>query len=212
MEQIWTTLITRPETMGEICAHVAGGGSLIDRCKLWGIAYGSLIQWIHDDPKRSELYARAIDAKTYYSIDRVIQELESIGTVDLIGAYDDKNNFKDIKDIPENIRRCITSIETEEIFDGVGKDRECIGHTKKIRFSDKLKAIELIGKRLAIWIDRNRIDVNNKSIEDLIHESMLIEIDESQRRPDATVLPLADKTTPPRGLGPPLNNKEGSTQ
>lgn len=162
----------RPETISEVCEHVANGGSLIDRCKLWGVSYGKFVDWLNSDPMRADRYARALESKMHWSIDRVLKELELIGLADVGEAYTPENKLKDIHDIPESLRRCIVSVESEELFDGVGKEREHIGYTKKIKFIEKTKALELIGKKFAMWIDRSRIDLSTKTIEDLIVESM----------------------------------------
>lgn len=162
----------RQETISEVCEHVANGGSLIDRCKMWNVSYGKFVDWLNSDPVRADRYARALQSKMFWSIDRVLKELELIGLADIGEAYKDGNVLKDLSEMPESVRRCISGIETEELFSGVGKEREMIGYTKKVKFIEKTKALELIGKKFAMWIDRSRIDIEQKTIEDLIDESM----------------------------------------
>ena len=195
------TVMMNPGTMTEICDHMANGGSMIDKCKAWNVPYGRIMTWINSDTERAEQYSKSLVAQMYWAIDRVLKELNHIGTVDLSGAYDGHGKLKDIQDIPEDIRRCIAGVETDEIWDGVGKDRECIGHTKKIKLFDKIKALELIGKKFAMFVDRTRVDIHDKTLEDLVNESMAPEVIDVEALP--TPPPLSMQQTDQNQNRPP---------
>ena len=49
---------------------------------------------------------------------------------------------------PQHMKGVVSTLETEELFEGRGEDRRQIGFTKKIRTWEKTKAIELINKML----------------------------------------------------------------
>lgn len=51
---------------------------------------------------------------------------------------------------PKAHRQFLSGIEVDELFDGKGEDREQVGYTKKIKFPDKLKAIQALGNHKAI--------------------------------------------------------------
>lgn len=157
--------------MRRICEHVSSGGSLLELCNLWGVPFGALISWVNENDERARLYDRALQAQLYWGIDRVLDELKRIATVDISLAYTEHNTLKPLAEIPEDVRRAIVAVETEELFDGVGKEREMIGYTKRIKVADKIKSLELMGKKFAMWIDRVRTDTA-KSLEDLIAESL----------------------------------------
>ena len=159
------------DTMGKICLHVASGGSLISLCEAWGVPYAHVMGWVNSDESRWEMYQKAMKSQMEYVIDEVIRELKRIGNVDISKAYNNKGTLLPITEMPEEVRRCISGIETAEIYEGVGDSREIIGHTKKLRVFDKLKALEMIGKKFAMWIDRTQLSMD-KSLEDLIAESM----------------------------------------
>lgn len=101
----------------------------------------------------------------------VLTELLRIATVDLAQAYTPEGQLKPIHEMPEDVRRAIAGIEVEELFSGRGEERSRIGEIRKVKFWDKPKALELLGKHLKLFTDRVEHDVS-KSLEQLIAESM----------------------------------------
>jgi phage terminase small subunit len=78
---------------------------------------------------------------------RVLDELRRIATVDIGQAFDAEGNLKPLKDIPPDVRRAIAAIEVEE-------ETEKRGTIRKVKFWDKPKALELIGRHLAMFVDK----------------------------------------------------------
>lgn len=95
--------------------------------------------------------------RTEITADTILRELLKIATADISEAYDDTGALKPFKDMPEGIRKCISGVEVNEIFDGYGDQRQVIGFTKKIKFWDKTKSLELLGKHLKLFTDRLQI-------------------------------------------------------
>lgn len=79
--------------------------------------------------------------------DMVLRELIGIATVDLSEAFDEFGALKPIKDIPKNVRKAIAGIETLQIGDGAGT-------VKKVRFWDKNKSLEMLGRHLKLFVDK----------------------------------------------------------
>lgn len=171
-QEKFDTLKIAADTMPRICAHVANGGSMIDLCELWAVPYGHVLEWINASDARFQLYQKSLNAQMYWAIDRILKELKALGTVDIGEIFDEHGGLKKMADIPADVRRCIAGVESIEVFEGVGKDREYIGDLKKIKMYDKIRALELMGKKFAMFIDRAQVDLTNKSLEDLIAESM----------------------------------------
>lgn len=120
---------------------------------------------------------RAADASVTAS--RVLEEVRTLALTDVIGAlYDDEGRPISPRSLPEAVRRCIASIEVEELYEGTGQDRVAIGRVRKIKVWDKLKAIDLLGKHLDLFRDRVEHSLS-KSLEDLIAESYEIRARES---------------------------------
>lgn len=99
--------------------------------------------------------------------ERILLELFRMATVDIGEAYDELGQLKPIKEIPEDVRRCITGVEVDEIMAGEGDQRQVIGFNKKIKFTSKEKANELLAKYFKLLTDK--IEHSGKvSLEDLI--------------------------------------------
>lgn len=114
--------------------------------------------------------------KTGLTAEKVLSEIMRVALVDIGQAYDADGKLLAIKDMPEDVRRAIASIESEELweerFEGNRKKRTQIGVTHKVRFWDKLKANELLGKNLKLFLDRIELSGDN-SFADLLREARL---------------------------------------
>jgi phage terminase small subunit len=88
------------------------------------------------------------------SADTILKNLYDIATADITEAFDDYGGLKPFKEIPENVRKSISSLEVNELFSGQGDQKMAIGLNKKLRFWDKNRANELLGKHLKLFIDR----------------------------------------------------------
>lgn len=82
--------------------------------------------------------------------DDVVRELMCLAFMDIGDAFDDQGCLKPLIDMPKEIRRAITVIEVSELFAGLGEDRASIGYTKKIKLSDKLRALELLTRHVNV--------------------------------------------------------------
>lgn len=85
-------------------------------------------------------------SRTEVTADMILKELLLIAKTDLIHAFDERGNLKNIKDIPEETRRAISGIETV-----VDRDGEV---TKKLKLWDKPKTLELLGRHLKLFTDK----------------------------------------------------------
>lgn len=86
--------------------------------------------------------------------DRVLLELDRIGNSNIQDLFDDKNCIKNIKDIPEDLARAISSIEVSEIWEWEDGERTQVGEKIKVKFWDKPKGLELKGKYHKLFTER----------------------------------------------------------
>lgn len=169
-----------PEFMGSVCDHVASGGSVIALCRTLDLKYANLIRWIHNDAERDKKYKEALSARAEWAMERVLQEIQLIGTVDIRRAYSESGELLPVNQMPDDVAAAVQSVEVDEIFDGYGTEREKVGDTKKLKLIDKLKALELMGKNFGMFIDRHEIDLGKQTLEALVSGSMPARIEQSK--------------------------------
>lgn len=107
--------------------------------------------------KHPEIIA-AIDAaksdrseRTGVSADWVLRRLVEEAQADLADLYDAKGDLRPIAEWPPIWRQgLVQGIEINALYEGHGEDRVQIGEMKKIRLSDRVRRIELIGKHVRI--------------------------------------------------------------
>lgn len=99
--------------------------------------------------------------RTQINADWLLGRLAEEATADIADLYDDSNNLKPVKDWPLIWRQgLVAGVEIDALYDGSGEDREQTGHTKKIKLSDRLKRLELIGKHVGVQAFRENVGLS----------------------------------------------------
>jgi len=163
-------LLADPHLIDTICGHVANGGTLITLCETWDVRFGDISNWIHADRERERRYIKALNDRGEWGVERVLQELRELGFSDLRKIFDEKGRILDPSMWPDGVAKAVSSIEVDELFDGSGKDKTHIGFTKKVKFWDKSRALEMLGKNLRMFIDRHELSGTVK-LEDILASS-----------------------------------------
>lgn len=115
-------------------------------------------------PKVAEEIRKAAERReqrTGITADVVLSEFLRIARVDISGAFDENGDLKPIHEIPEDVRRAISGVEVEALFEGRGEEREQTGYLKKVKFWDKNRALEALAKHLGLLIDRSEVEIKN---------------------------------------------------
>jgi phage terminase small subunit len=98
--------------------------------------------------------------RTKIDADWLLRRLADEATADIADLYDDSNNLKDVKEWPLIWRQgLVQGVEIEALFEGHGKDREQTGFTKKLKLSDRIKRLELIGKHIDVQAFREKVEI-----------------------------------------------------
>jgi len=168
-------LLGDPEFLGNYCAHLANGGDGPTYCLERNVRYSDVIAWVGRDEDRRIAVGNAESAGAKWFIASIIAELKNVGMVDIARAYDSMGRLLPLDQIPKEVRAAIVAVESEELYDNTGAGdgaRQMIGYTKRVKFSDKLKALEMLGKHLQMFIDTSRVIHSGKvTLEDLIAAS-----------------------------------------
>lgn len=86
----------------------------------------------------------------------VIAELSKIVHADPRRMFAANGTILPVKDWPDDVAGMVASVEVDELFDGIGKDRTWTGYTKKVKLWDKNSAIEKAMKHLGLFAEDNK--------------------------------------------------------
>lgn len=94
--------------------------------------------------------------------DWVLTRLAEEADADLADLYDGDGLLKPVKDWPTIWRKgLVAGIDVEELFEGRGEDREQIGIVRRVRLSERIKRIELIGKHVGVQAFREQVGLSD---------------------------------------------------
>ncbi|EHN1498438.1 terminase small subunit [Salmonella enterica] len=94
------------------------------------------------------------------SADYVLLRLVEIDQMDVIDILNDDMSIKPVSEWPKVWRQYLTGFELADMFEGRGDEKELVGILKKIKWPDKVKNLELIGKHVDVMAFKERLDVN----------------------------------------------------
>ena len=98
--------------------------------------------------------------KTEINAQWVLQRLAAEATADIADLYDEHMHLKPVHEWPVIWRMgLVAGVEVEELFEGYGQDRQHIGQLKKVKLSDRVRRLELIGKHIAVSAFAENVNV-----------------------------------------------------
>ena len=93
--------------------------------------------------------------------DYVLMRLIEIDQLDVLDILNDDGSCKPIKEWPKVWRQFISGIDLSELKEISGSEEKIIGSVlKKIKWPDKVKNIELIGKHVDVGAFKDRLEVS----------------------------------------------------
>lgn len=98
--------------------------------------------------------------RTKIDADWLLKRLADEAVADVADLYDENGGLKPVDEWPLIWRQGLVSgIEVEEIFEGRGEDREHVGRVRKLKLSDRIKRLELIGKHIDVQAFREKVEI-----------------------------------------------------
>ncbi|EAA5445879.1 terminase small subunit [Salmonella enterica subsp. enterica serovar Anatum] len=94
------------------------------------------------------------------SADYVLLRLVEIDQMDVIDILNDDMSIKPVSEWPKVWRQYLTGLELADMFEGRGDEKELVGILKKIKWPDKVKNLELIGKHVDVNAFKERLEVS----------------------------------------------------
>lgn len=137
-----------PGFFDAVMSYVSQGGSLLDVCRELDISYGTVIVWIRDDKNRNDAYNNALLARTESEIERLKRELAAISGADPRMLFDAEGKMLPPRLWPDDVARFVGGYEVDKL----GRP--------KVKQIDKIRAIEVYGKTLAMFVEK--IEVTGK--------------------------------------------------
>lgn len=95
------------------------------------------------------------EERTQIDADYVLKRLVEIDQMDVLDIMDENLNMKPLKEWPKIWRQYINNIESIELSDGEG-------WLKKIKWPDKVKNLELIGKHVSVGAFKDKVEHSGK--------------------------------------------------
>ncbi len=114
---------------------------------------GTLMKKPHVQAEIQRLMAER-SKRTEITQDSVIREIAKLAFGDIRKLFDDQGALLPVQDWPDDIAPTVSSVEIDELWQGFGENRTQIGETKKVKFWDKGKALEMLGRHLKLFVDR----------------------------------------------------------
>ncbi|WP_176317883.1 terminase small subunit [Burkholderia vietnamiensis] len=97
----------------------------------------------------------------------VVQRLVEIDRMDVLDIMTDDMALKPVSEWPKVWRQYLSGFDLAEMFDGTGDAREMVGIMKKIKWPDKVKNLELLGRHFGIFNDKLELSRPKVRVKDL---------------------------------------------
>ena len=88
----------------------------------------------------------------------VLNRLYEIDQMDVLDIHNDDGTIKPIREWPKIWRQYLSAIEVSEVMQGFGDHRQIAAILKKVKWPDKVKNLELLGKHLAVGAFVDKVD------------------------------------------------------
>lgn len=114
-------------------------------------------------PQIAQAIKEAMDSRSkrvQINADYVLNRLVEIDQLDVLDILRDDMSFKPLSEWPKGWRQYLVGFDIAEMFEGTGEDRSMVGLMKKIKWPDKVKNLELLGKHVAVSAFREQVEVN----------------------------------------------------
>jgi phage terminase small subunit len=100
--------------------------------------------------------------RTQVNADYVLHRLHAIDQLDVLDIVDDTGKLRPLSQWPKAWRQSISGLDVQELMHG---DIESV--LRKIKWPDKLKTLEMIGKHVAVsaWAERDEDDERGQPLD-----------------------------------------------
>lgn len=90
----------------------------------------------------------------------VLHRHVEIDQMDMLDICRDDGSLKPMSEWPKVWRQYLSGFDISEIWEGSGENRTYVGDLKKIKWPDKIKNLELLGKHVDVQAYKDKVDIN----------------------------------------------------
>ncbi|EPL9570915.1 terminase small subunit [Providencia rettgeri] len=105
----------------------------------------------------SELLKKRSD-RLQIDADYVLNRLVEIDQMDVLDILHDDGGIKPIHEWPKVWRTSLSGMDLAEMFESKDGERDLVGVMKKIKWPDKVKNIELLGKHVKVQAFKDKVE------------------------------------------------------
>ena len=93
-----------------------------------------------------------------------MQETAKLAFFDIRKMFDKNGKPLDISQLDDDTAAALVGLDVQDVYEFNGDEKQFVGYIKKYKMSDKLRALELLGKHLGAWEPK---DKQQTAMEDL---------------------------------------------
>lgn len=151
-----------------VCRNISAGLTIFELADNLDVHFADLHEYIMSSPSNKKKFEAAELLRGEWLVGTTIRELKRIGTSDIRGLFSKNGGLLNPDEWTDEAAMAVAGIKVKELFDNNG---EQIGEMKELKFWDKTRALELIGKNQKMFTEKTEHSLS-KSLEDLVAGSM----------------------------------------
>lgn len=105
-----------------------------------------------------------LENRTEITQDMVVRETAKLAFFDVRRLFDKDGKPLDITQLDDDTAAALAGLDVQDLYEETDGERVFVGYIKKYKMADKLKALELLGKRFGAWEPK---DKEQTAVEDL---------------------------------------------
>lgn len=102
--------------------------------------------------------------RIHMTSDGVLRHLDDMLNADIADILTPLGAFLPVLEWPPIWRRMLSGYDVKEVFDGPGKDRKKIGDVIKVKFIDRLSALDMLGKHVNVQAWKEKLHIEDERI------------------------------------------------
>lgn len=159
--------LSRKDAIDQICDNITNGGSVPGIAKVLDVSPGPILTWLRSNDNYSKRYQDALKDRDEWEKEQILTQLRAIGSFDIRSLFNGDGELLPVDQWPENAAVAIAGIQVDDLFEGKGEDKKHVGYAKKLKLIDRIKALQLSGKQLAMFKDEIKHS-GHLSLEELV--------------------------------------------